>query len=75
MIECEVTWPMQAATIQAVEMVRGIRDAHYAEVKDLSPEQKVAYLRDKARALHAELGHPELLESSPAPLHRALVGR
>jgi hypothetical protein len=48
-------------------MVRGIRDAHYARVKDLSPEEQIAFFREKARALHAALGRPE---EWPAPARR-----
>lgn len=53
----------------AVELVRSIREAHYASLKDLSPGEKIAFFREKARALHAELGrHGELPDaSSPAP--------
>jgi hypothetical protein len=50
---------MQEPKFKAVEMVRGIREAHYESVKDLSPEAKIAFFREKARALHAELGRPE----------------
>lgn len=45
--------------IKAVEMVRAIRDAHYEKLKDCSPQEKIAFFRNKARALHAELGMPE----------------
>jgi len=41
--------------IKAVDMVRSIREAHYAEIKDLSPEEKIRFFREKARALHSEL--------------------
>ena len=60
---------MHEPEIRAVEMVRGIRDAHYEKLKDLSPQEKIAFFREKARALHAELGRPEALlrESAPAP--------
>jgi hypothetical protein len=55
--------------IRAVEMVRRIRDAHYERLKDLSPQEKIAFFREKARALHAALGRPEefLDGSAPAP--------
>ncbi len=55
--------------IKAVEMVRGIRDAHYEKLKDLSPQEKIAFFREKARTLYIELGrHEELLaDSAPAP--------
>ena len=42
--------------INAVEMVRGIREAHYEKIKDLSTKDKIEFFREKARALHAELG-------------------
>lgn len=38
--------------IKAVAMVRAIRDAHYEKLKDLSPQEKIAFFREKARALH-----------------------
>jgi hypothetical protein len=37
-------------------MVRGIREAHYEKVKDLSTKDKITFFREKARALHAQLG-------------------
>jgi hypothetical protein len=55
--------------VRAVEMVRSIRDAHYEKLKGLSPQEKIAFFREKARALHTDLGRPEeLLDNSvPAP--------
>jgi hypothetical protein len=55
--------------IKAVELVRGIREAHYERLKDSSPQEKIAFFREKARRLHAELGTPEELldNSTPAP--------
>lgn len=50
---------MPVPEIRAVEMVRSIREAHYTSVKDLSPEEKITFFREKARALHAELGRSE----------------
>jgi hypothetical protein len=50
---------MHEREIRAVEMVRSIRDAHYERLKDLSPREKIAFFREKARALHADLGKPE----------------
>ena len=52
--------------INAVEMVRGIREAHYEEIKALSTQDKITFFREKARALHAELGLPEELLFSSA---------
>jgi len=63
---------MQERKIDAVEMVRGIREAHYEKIKDLSTKDKIEFFRNKARALHAELGLPETVQSAPA---RAAQGR
>ena len=53
--------------IKAVAMVRSIREAHYEILKGLSPQEKIAFFRDKARTLHAELGRPEELLDNSAP--------
>ena len=37
--------------VKAVEMVRNIRDKHYAETKDLSTEEQLEYIRRKAEKL------------------------
>jgi hypothetical protein len=56
---------MRATKIDAVELVRGIREAHYTALQGKSAEEKIAFFREKARALHAELGRPEeILRSS-----------
>ena len=53
--------------INAVEMVRGIREAHYEKVKDLSTKDKITFFREQARALHAELGIPKKLPPASEP--------
>lgn len=58
---------MREPEMKAVEMVRRIRDAHYKKLKDLSPREKIAFFREKARALHTKLGRPEELLNSEAP--------
>jgi len=58
---------MQEPRIRTMDMVRSIRDAHYERLKDLSPEEKIAFFREKARSLHAELGRPEALLGDPTP--------
>ena len=58
---------MHESEIKAVEMVRSIRDAHYERLKDLSPQEKIAFFREKARTLHARLGRPEELLGNLAP--------
>ena len=58
---------MPEPQIKAVEMVRRIRDAHYEQMKDLSPQEKIAFFRAKARKLHAMLGKPEELLGNSAP--------
>jgi len=39
----------------AVEYVRAIRDRHYRELKGKTPEERIAFYREKARQLHAKL--------------------
>ena len=57
---------MREPEIRAVEMVRNIREAHYAKLKGLSPKEKIMFFREKARALHAELGRIDELPQRPA---------
>lgn len=57
--------------IKAVELVRGIREDHYERVRDLSPQEKIAFFRDKARRLHAELGRPEEVLDTPSAVPSA----
>lgn len=42
-------------SFDAVAMVRQIRDAHYEQLKDKSIEERLAFYREKSRALRAEL--------------------
>lgn len=55
--------------IKAVEMTRRIRDAHHAVLEGKSPEERIAFYREKARALYSELGRTEegLFDPAPAP--------
>jgi len=46
---------MKKTTINAVEMVRRIRDAHYEQLRDKSPEERIAFYRAKARLLQAQV--------------------
>jgi hypothetical protein len=66
---------MPEQSIRAVEMVRGIREAHYESIKNLPPEKQIAFFREKARALHAELGWPEESPQNPAPAPAAQARR
>ena len=51
--------------IKAVEVTRQIRDAHYHALKDKTPEERIEFYRNEARALHAELGISEELPDIP----------
>ena len=46
---------MKNTTINAVEMVRRIRDAHYEQLRGKSPEERIAFYRAKAHLLQAQL--------------------
>lgn len=59
---------MPEPKVHAVEMVRCIREEHYARLKNLAPSEKIASFRKKAVALHAELErHDKVLEHSKRP--------
>ena len=66
---------MPEPRLKAVEMVRSIRDAHYERLKDSSPQEKIAFFREKARRLHTELGRPEDRLDSPTPGPRVTEGK
>ena len=46
---------MKKTTIEAVETVRRIRDAHYEQLLGKSPEERIAFYRAKARLLLAQV--------------------
>jgi len=41
--------------VKAIEMVRKIRDKHYEETKELSVEEQIKFVKDKARRLQGTL--------------------
>ena len=41
--------------VKAIEMVRKIRDKHYEETKDLSVEEQIKFVREKAERLQGTL--------------------
>ena len=42
--------------MKAVKMTRRIRDTHYEQLKGKTWEERVAFYKEQARALHKELG-------------------
>lgn len=50
----------------AAAMVRAIREAHYEALKDATPEERVQFFKEKARALQERLkGMPADFERDP----------
>ena len=41
--------------VKAIEMVRKIRDKHYEETKELSIEEQIKFVKDKASRLQGTL--------------------
>ena len=41
--------------MKAVQMTRRIRDTHYEQLKDKTWEERVAFYKEQAQALHKEL--------------------
>ncbi|MBS3918239.1 MAG: hypothetical protein KG012_05070 [Deltaproteobacteria bacterium] len=50
--------------VKAIEMVRKIRDKHYEETKNLSVEEQIKFVRDKAKRLQEKL-----VEKQPLPVN------
>lgn len=46
---------MEKKKIKAVQVVRRIRDAQHEQLKDKTWEERVAFYKEQARALHAEI--------------------
>ena len=61
---------MKKTTIQAVETVRRIRDAHYEQLRGKSPEERIAFYRAKAEQMHVQV-----VPTSQARCHTALCER
>ncbi len=45
--------------MKAVKMIRRIHDTHYEQLKDKTWEERVAFYKEQARALHEELGRTQ----------------
>ena len=45
--------------IDTIAMVRAIRDRHYELLKNATPEERIAFYRERARQVHANLLTPE----------------
>ena len=46
---------MEKKGIDAVEMTRRIRDAHYEQMKNATPAERIRFFREKARRVHDEI--------------------
>jgi hypothetical protein len=46
---------------RTIEMVRKIRDKHYEETKDLSIEEQIKFVREKAKRLQGTLKEQQSL--------------
>ena len=43
---------MEPIKIKAVELVRQIREAHYEQLKDKTPQERLAFYREKAQVMN-----------------------
>jgi hypothetical protein len=46
---------MEKTKMKAVQMVRQIRDAHHEQLKNKTWEERVAFYREQAQALHRDI--------------------
>ena len=51
-------------TFDAVQMVREIRDQHYEGTKDMTPNERIAFYREKAQKLRRHLDEEADSESA-----------
>jgi len=56
---------MGTMQIDAVAMTRRIREAHAAELKDATPEERIRFFREKARRVHAALAEQMPVGAAP----------
>jgi hypothetical protein len=45
---------MEKKAIDAVKMTRRIRDAHFEQLRNATPAERIRFYREKARRVHAE---------------------
>ena len=46
---------MEKKAFDAVEMVRRIRDAHYEQTKDMTPEERLTFYRERGQKAQEKL--------------------
>lgn len=46
-------------TFDAVQMVREIRDRHYEQTKEMTPDERITFYREKAQRLRRQLDQTE----------------
>ena len=46
---------MEKKNVDAVAMVRTIRDAHYERTKDMTPEERLSFCQERGRKAQEEL--------------------
>jgi hypothetical protein len=57
---------MKKKAIDAVGMTRRIRDAHYEQLKDATPAERIQFFRNKARRVHAAIDEHRAVPRHPA---------
>jgi len=62
---------MKKTTINAVETVRRIRDAHYEQLRGKTPEERIAFYRAKARKVGVQVTPPQQEECTAEELQPA----
>jgi hypothetical protein len=57
---------MKKKPFDAVAFTRQVRDDHYEQLKEATPEERVRFYEEKARRLHEELGLPPVVSDLTA---------
>lgn len=56
---------MDDQTIDAVAMVRAIRDAHYERLKNATPEEEIRFFQEESAKFRAEMAERRLAGHQP----------
>lgn len=66
---------MEQMKMRAIEMVRQIREAHYEQLKDKTPQERLAFYREKAQVMNKRVKTILEAHQTLKPQEKVLVGQ
>jgi hypothetical protein len=61
--------------MKAIEIVRQIREAHYEQLKDKTPQERLAFYREKAQVMNKRVKTILDARQTLKPQEKVLVGQ